>query len=122
MEFAFIPDEASWNKEVRPWMEKDPEWEKVYHPYPAAQHGRTIKISNGDGAIRVGVTVAGDNIDPVSTLVHEAVHVWQETAEYAGNVDDRETEAYHIEEIFNVLFDQYIKARDQREKSSNTVD
>jgi hypothetical protein len=118
--FGYIPDEKTWNKYVRPWIVKDPDYDKEWEAYPAYMPGRTTPITN-NGALRIAVTLGDDPDDVSETLVHEAVHVWQMTAEFINGGNDWETEAYHIAFIWSTLFDQWMEAKD-REKSSTTVD
>lgn len=74
--------------------------------------GRTIQLRGSDGSNVVLVVLGGvgaDNaLEVMLTLVHEAVHVWQNVCAIIGeDRPGRETEAYSIERISRALIEAY---------------
>lgn len=80
---------------------------------PQDAYGRTHILTNPEGSVACVVCVrVGEQqgIDAASTLIHEAVHVWQAWCKYRGEAEPSiEFEAYSIESIARRLMQAYAK-------------
>jgi hypothetical protein len=92
---------------------------KLHHEWPGRPHtgGHTQWIEDthtGEGRIYVTVSEGRerDAMEVISTIVHEAVHVWQFLCRHIG--EDRpglEMEAYGIQYITERLIDAYTSSQ-----------
>jgi hypothetical protein len=89
---------------VYPKHKAFPKWEEM-----TGADGMTWELDVDDVPYWVvGIARMDNPINTVSTIVHEAVHVWQGYAAYIGEENaSREFEAYSIQSITSVLMSQY---------------
>jgi hypothetical protein len=104
-EYAYCPDVKSWRRHFKALGDGSPP------PYPSSKTGGRCTFV--DGFNSCVVTVGSDNTDEmvIDVLVHEAVHVFQEACEVAGeDTPSSEFQAYSIQHIFSNLYQEYKKA------------
>lgn len=95
----------------RPWVSKDAR--------------ATTHVYIKDNRVTCIVTLDEDKfedkqVDLISALVHEAVHVWQELCESIGeDKPSAEFEAYSIQQISYRLINEYRRQRDARNKKAH---
>lgn len=94
------------------------EGKKVHLDFPKS--GAQCKFIYSDDKLTdciVCLVESEDHVDNATSLVHEAVHVWQEFCKSIGeDKPSEEFEAYTIQNITTRLFHAYSHALMQREK------
>jgi hypothetical protein len=113
---GFVPSAAAWQREMDQIGRHD--------EYPSNQYngGHTTMILDthtGEARIYVIVSEAAerDAMEVISTIVHEAVHVWQFLCEHIGErKPGLEMEAYGIQHIVEKLIDAYCKTQGKGKK------
>lgn len=107
---AFVTSEAEFKSAKRaaglecsdPWLE--PGWDACTHAY-TDQRGQLVCIV----ALRLESAARMEPIDVAALLAHEAVHVWQRTADFIGGGDlGREMPAYAVQNISARLMRAYV--------------
>ena len=105
-EYAYCPNAKLWKAHFRK-LEED----FVPPPFPSCDTGgRCTQIETYDTCI---VTIGDRNPPDIveSILVHEAVHVFQNACEHAGEIEpSSEFQAYSIQAIYYNLSTEYKKA------------
>lgn len=109
---AFCPSEEAWNRASKRYKIDG-------GPYPSiagfgghTQHFRDTENHSSIILVTVGRGSERDAMEVISTLVHEAVHVWQFICEVIGEENPGiETEAYSIQHITEMLIDAYCKTQ-----------
>ncbi|CAD7023175.1 hypothetical protein REJC140_00118 [Pseudorhizobium endolithicum] len=104
---GFVPSQAAWDKEMK--RVRMPE------PWPGKAHcgGYThlaVNDTTGEAIIYVIVFEASERnaLEVISTIVHEAVHVWQFLCRHIGEDSPGiEMEAYGIQMITEGLINAY---------------
>lgn len=86
-----------------PWLE--PGWHACTHTFRSSG-GQLLCIV----AVDLETAQQMDPIDVAALLAHEAVHVWQHTADFIGGELGREMPAYAIQNISAQLMRAYVAA------------
>jgi hypothetical protein len=113
---GFVPSEKAWDQEMKTMGLSDP-W-----PSKPQSAGHTQWIEDrktGVGRIYVVISDGGerDAFEVISTIVHEAVHVWQFLCRHIGEADPgTEMEAYGIQYITEKLIDAYTSSQGKGRK------
>ena len=86
-------------------------------PYSGAECKFVYRDGNWTDCI-VCLVETDDPVENAVSLVHEAVHIWQNLCEYIGEENpSKEFEAYTIQNITQRLFDAYKQALEQRSRN-----
>lgn len=108
--FCLCLTEADFRKAVRHLripVNKTPDWMKYDHS------DATVHYFQCDGKHAAIVCLRGwEGKDPIAIaglLVHEAVHIWQETCDNLGDLSSRETEAYAIQNLSQQLMWSFVE-------------
>lgn len=110
LKMALVLDEDTWHRTMKQMGNKDGEW---IDKRPGSR-GRCTFFEHPDGTDQCVVVSVATKVQEqgapsvLSTLAHEAVHVWQEHCEILGEKSPgREQEAYAIQWIFGTLAAAY---------------
>ncbi|MBB5040816.1 hypothetical protein [Shinella fusca] len=108
---GFCPSEAAWDREAKRW--------NISADYPsiAGWGGHTALFNNSTTHQNIILVTVGrgserDAMEVISTIVHEAVHVWQFVRQVIGEDNPGiEMEAYAIQNITENLVDAYCQTQ-----------
>lgn len=108
---GFVPSETAWERAVKRY--------RIDAEYPSdpGRAGHTQWLKNDETGhamvlVLVNAIAERDAAEVITTLVHEAVHVWQFICQHIGEkAPGIEMEAYAIEAITSGLFKAYTKTQ-----------
>lgn len=111
VDIAFCPSKEAWNR-ARKRYRIDAEYPEIAGYGGRCQLFRNDETHTAIIVVWVSHSSERDAMEVISTIVHEAVHVWQFICQVIGETDaGMEIEAYSIQRITEMLIDAYCQTQ-----------